>query len=133
MKRLFPSILIGLLFLTACSAANELTGNWQLQAYGPLSSPIPAQANAYLNFAHGTVSGNTGCNSLSGQYRVINHRLFFSDLFVTLIACVDTATMDQESLFLNALNTNSGFSRQGNHLTIYYNNGKQALEFQRIP
>lgn len=130
LSRFFLCLLV---LLTACRGSDALTGSWQLQAYGPVSTPFLAQAEARLAFDDGQVSGNAGCNSLGGQYHIVGSRLFFSQLSTTLIACLDPVAMQQESQLLDGLNNASSFTVQGDRLLIYYDNGKQALVFQRIP
>ncbi len=133
MLRFFFSPLACLLLLTACQGRNDLSGTWRLQAYGAVSNPTPAQAEAYLTFDQGNVSGKAGCNTFSGQYRVMGNKLLFSNLFTTLIACLDENAMQQESLVLSGLNNAAGFTVQGENLIIYYDHGKSALLFQRAP
>lgn len=133
MLRFFFYPLACLLLLTGCRGPNDLAGTWHLQAYGAVSNPTPAQAKAYITFEKGNVSGNAGCNTFSGQYRIVGNELLFSNLFTTLIACLDQNAMQQESLFLNGLNNASGFTVQDENLRIYYDNGKSVLLFRRAP
>ncbi len=133
MRRIFVYALTGLLLLAACSSQDKLNGDWQLQAYGPTTNPIPAQAKAALTFADGELSGNTGCNSLSGQYRIVGNELLFYELSTTLIACLDANIMQQENHLLTGLNSVSRFTVQGNQLVLYDADGQQVLVFQRVP
>lgn len=50
-------------------------------------SSVPAGLTAYLDFADGRVSGHTGCNSLSGDYELVDGGLRFGEIATTLMAC----------------------------------------------
>ncbi len=133
MLRFFFSPLACLLLLTGCRGPNGLAGTWHLQAYGAVANPTPAPAEAYITFDKGNVSGNAGCNTFGGQYRMAGNKLLFFNLSTTLMACLDQNAMQQESLVLNGLNNASGFTVQNGNLFIYYDNGKSVLLFRRAP
>jgi heat shock protein HslJ len=69
-------------------------------------------------FQDGTVAGSSGCNSYSGGYQVTGGSISFdAALAVTLRAC-ETAVMDQESAYLQALGAAESFAVNGDTLTI---------------
>lgn len=132
MQRFLSLTLACLLLLAACRGPDILTGEWQLQSYGALDNPIPAQAEANIVFKNGTVSGKAGCNTFSGQYRVTGNKVTFSNLASTLMACLGPGVMEQESAIMQGLHDAGQFSVKDNQLVIYHDQGKQVLVFQRV-
>jgi heat shock protein HslJ len=75
MKRYLLMLLLLSLLISGCTSkqAAPLEGTWKLTAYGPKETPTPAVtgAEATLTFdGKGNVTGNGGCNSLGGTYKV---------------------------------------------------------------
>ncbi len=114
---------------TASTTGLENT-RWQVTAFGPSSAPTPivSGTNLSLNFeADGQVTGLGGCNSFGGQYKITADTIAFDELISTLRACVDTKVQQQEERYLAALNSTGKFKRDGNSLTIWYDNGNSIL------
>jgi heat shock protein HslJ len=114
-------LLILTIILSACtSQADSLTGKWKLVSYGPtesMTSAVP-DADATLTFAEdGTVSGNSGCNSLGGEYTVEGSQITFSALTTTLMAC-DEPRMEQEGVVTQVLNGTADYEIEDQTLTI---------------
>ncbi len=91
MKRILPILLFVSMVLSACGTRQvaPLIGTWKLSAYGPKETPTPAVtgAEATLTFApNGSVTGNGGCNSLGGTYKVDDNKITFSEITSTLMA-----------------------------------------------
>jgi heat shock protein HslJ len=122
------------IILSACtSQTDSLLGTWELTSYGPTESMISAvpDADATLTFAeNGTVSGSSGCNSLSGEYTVEGSQITFSALTTTLMAC-EEPRMDQESAVLQVLSDTVEFEIENETLTI--TNGNMVLVFSSVP
>jgi heat shock protein HslJ len=118
----YPLFLLTLaVILAACtSKADVLTGKWKLVSYGPtesMTSAVP-DAAATLTFADdGTVSGNSGCNSLGGEYTIEGNQITFSALTTTLMAC-EEPRMDQESAVTQVLNGTVDYEIEDATLTI---------------
>lgn len=76
------------------------------------------QREPHLIFAEkeARVSGSGGCNSIMGGFDVDNHNLSFKQMAGTMMAC--TNGMEQESAFLKALTTVTGFQITGNTLEL---------------
>ena len=55
---------------TEAATTDALTGNWILVSAGPAETqvPLPAGVVVTANFANGTVSGSSGCNSYNATY-----------------------------------------------------------------
>lgn len=123
------------LTLSACAPkenALPLAGSWRLTAYGPADSPTPAvpDAEAILSFdADGTLTGNSGCNQLGGDYQVDGDQITFGQIVSTLIACPDLQ-MAQEDSMHQVLTGTTSFKIEGNILTITNNN--MVLVFESI-
>jgi heat shock protein HslJ len=122
------------MILSACtSQADSLTGKWKLASYGPMESMTSAvpDADATLTFAgDGTVSGNSGCNSLGGEYTVEGNQITFSALTTTLMAC-EEPRMDQENAVTQVLNGTADYEIEDQTLTINHNG--MLLVFTSVP
>ncbi|HJS19970.1 MAG TPA: META domain-containing protein [Anaerolineales bacterium] len=109
------------LLLTACAPQeNSLTGSWELIAYGPQGSATPAvtDSEAGLTFSEdGTMTGNSGCNSLGGTYEVEGDQITFSTITSTLMAC-DEARVEQEGAVHTVLNSTATYSVEASTLTL---------------
>jgi heat shock protein HslJ len=121
MKRYLLLLLLAGLVLSACTSQEKsLKGSWTLIAHGPESSPNPAvkdsQATIIFN-DDGTLSGNSGCNSFGGEYKVEGGQVTFNRLVSTLMACSDPL-MSQEGAVFQVLNGTVVYNRDGDTLTI---------------
>lgn len=119
-----------LLLLTACAVdkgADPLDGTaWELVSMG---DQLTLEGTTLtLSFAQGQAGGNAGCNSYSGAYRVEGDAFTLDEIVSTLMACVDNAVMDQEQMYLAALNEVSSYSLTDNTLVLYRADGS-ALKF----
>lgn len=122
MKRIITMMILTSIFLSACGAqvSAPLAGTWKLTAYGPKATPTPAVtgAEATLTFDDtGSVTGNGGCNSLGGTYKVNGDQITFSDIVSTLMAC-DDARMAQESAVAKVLSGTATYEIKDNTLTL---------------
>ncbi|MBX7141381.1 MAG: META domain-containing protein [Chitinophagales bacterium] len=71
-----------------------------------------------------TVSGNTGCNSLSGPVEVNGDKISFGSLATTRMACPGD---NPETKFLEALNKTKKFSIYENKLVLKDADDKQVM------
>jgi len=131
MKRILFLLIFLSLFLSACGGgqAASLAGTWKLSAYGPKETPTPAVtgAEATLTFdKNGSVTGNGGCNSMGGSYKVDDHKITFSEIISTLMAC-DDARMAQEGAVAKVLSGTATYELKDNTLTL--TNGDTVLIF----
>jgi heat shock protein HslJ len=75
----------------------------------------------------GKVMGNSGCNRLSGTYKVEGNKITFGPMISTKMACPG----DGEQRFLTALNSVNGFRIE--NLKLYLLNGEaEALQFKKV-
>ena len=86
---------------------------------------------ATLRFQPGdhTISGSGGCNSYGGSYTIFGSSLHFGEMRSTLIACLDTAAMNQESAYLQALGAVESYRLDGDTLTLEGSSGRTAITF----
>ena len=101
---------------------------WVLESIG--DTPVVAGSEVSLQFdADNQAGGNAGCNSYGGTYVLTGSQIEFTEIVSTLMACVDETMMDQESAYLQALNSAHSVSVEGDRLTISYEGGQ--LNFVR--
>jgi heat shock protein HslJ len=127
-KKILLVLLAFCFVLSACSAkensSTSLIGSWKLTSYGPAGSPTPAVSDveAGLTFSKdGTVTGNSGCNSLGGNYKVEGEKITFDQIVSTLMAC-DDPRMKQEDVVHKVLTDTATYMIEGNTLTLTNNN-----------
>ena len=122
MKRYLLLFVLLSLLISGCASrqAAPLERTWKLTAYGPKDTPTPAvtDAEATLTFdGKGNVTGNGGCNSLGGTYKVDGNQITFSDVISTLMAC-DDERMAQEGAVTQVLSGTAGYAIEDNTLTL---------------
>ena len=78
-------------------------------------------------FDENQVSGTGGCNSYSGGYSVKGGKITFSDLAMTLMACLDQKANQQEADYFIALNQVDKFTVSQDSLELTGSN--VSLEF----
>jgi putative lipoprotein len=127
-KKYLITLLIICLAISACTAKNEgsstsLIGSWKLTSYSraDVLTPAVTDTEAGLTFKDdGTVTGNSGCNGLGGNYKVEGDQVTFDQIVSTLMAC-DDARMTQEGAFHQVLTDTATFKIEGNTLTLANN------------
>jgi heat shock protein HslJ len=110
-----PTALLALLAISACAitsreATMDLPGtSWvlvDLDGAAPVGEPPPT-----LSFdEQGGVHGSTGCNRFSGEVTIEGAALTFGPLATTRMACLDPALGAQETTFLAAVESVSGYT-----------------------
>ncbi len=65
------------------------------------------------------ISGNTGCNLMSGGFQIDGTRISFSRVITTRRACLDQNVMRVEQEFTRALEAATRFALDGNTLRLY--------------
>ena len=128
MKKYLITLLIICLAISACNAKNErpaasLIGSWKLTSYSraDVLTPAVTDTEAGLTFKDdGTMTGNSGCNGLGGNYKVEGDQVTFDQITSTLMAC-DDARMAQEGAVHQVLTDTATFNIEGNTLTLTNN------------
>lgn len=99
---------------------------WLLETLVDGETASTPAADASIRFEEdGTVTGHNGCNGFGGTYDPDDG---FSDLFQTLIGCMD-AVADQETHFMGVLGSQPTLAIEGSQLTITAPDGR-ALVFR---
>ncbi len=113
------------------AAAPKLAGTWSVTGYNngreAVVSPILG-TQLTLSFENGVVSGRAGCNTFSGTYTTDGNRIKMGTIAVTNMMCADNKVMDQEQLFLKALQSVVRWSVEGDHLDMHRADDQRALE-----
>lgn len=119
---------------TNAPAAPDLVGtSWVLASYqdaqGTAVDAAPGNP-ATLSFApEGALSGSTGCNAISGTYATDGTNLTITLGPSTLRACEDPATEAQELAITQNLPTVSGYTIDGESLTLTDQDGATLFTY----
>jgi heat shock protein HslJ len=109
--------------------------SWRLVSYGKTGSETPAMEGpgVTLKFEDGSqVVGSAGCNTFGATYEVsAGSQLSITKVVSTLMACSDEALMEQETQYLEALQSAESFEISEDSLSIRYGGGQGVLEFSR--
>jgi heat shock protein HslJ len=122
MKRILLLLFFISLITSACRAQQSaaVVGTWKLSSYGSKNYPVAAVADAAATLTfdnRGSVTGNGGCNSLGGEYKVDGNQITFDKIVSTLMAC-DSARMAQESAVTKVLSGTAEYEIKDNTLTL---------------
>ncbi len=83
-----------------------------------------------LSFGEGSLKGSAGCNNYGGSYAVSEDSLRLNDLYWTEMACMEPeGILDQEMVYLNALNTAASYRMDAGRLELYDEAGTQILVY----
>lgn len=90
--------------------------DWMAESIGGQAVIQPGRVT--LAFLEGRVSGRSGCNRYSGPVEVGTTAMKVGPLISTKMACMEAGLMQQESAYLNALQSAQSYSIDGTTLTI---------------
>ena len=76
----------------------------------------------------GRLSGHAGCNRFFGAFEITGDRIAVGPLGATRMACPGPV-MELERVFLHALETASGFARDGTRLVFTDTQGNTSATF----
>jgi heat shock protein HslJ len=88
--------------------------SWQVVQIGDLTPPANIRSTVY--FEKEGVNGSGGCNSYFGSYTRNSEKITFSGLGSTMMYCEEA--MDQETAFLNALQSAARYRVEDGKLTL---------------
>ena len=120
-------------------AVNQgLSGSsWEVVAYNnsqeAVINVIP-ESQLTISFAEdGQINGNAGCNDYFGAYEVIGENISLGPIGMTEKACLEPeGVMEQEMLFLAALETAATYRVEGSTMEMSSADGASVASFQRI-
>lgn len=127
MKRMIQllGMLLVALLLVGCASAERTVDEPLVNTYWKLThlsdAPITVverqrEAHFVLHTDDQRVMGSTGCNRMTGRYRLEGDSLSFEQLASTRMACADG--MQTEQAFQNALGRVAEWRVQGQRLTL---------------
>lgn len=129
---IFTAIL--LLLLSACSGGSlkdPLNGTaWALTSIDD-TSPLE-NTSVTIEFTDGKIGGSSGCNSYGGSYKLSGEKFSTDSIAMTLMACMDSGVMEQESAFLDHLQNAQTYKLADGQLLILSSDGK-SLTFTQNP
>ncbi len=108
------------------SSLGGLAGvNWVLSSFGPAAAPVAVLPGSTVTalFTTDGISGSTGCNTYTGNFTYDNATLTFTPFIATKMACTDNNAMSQETAFLSALQSATGYQITNGQLQIMYPDG----------
>ena len=123
-----------LLSFRASIGKAALHGGWNATSYytGNAVQSVEPGSTLTLEFAGARVSGDSGCNTFDGGFRVRGvDRIHIGPLAATLRACADPALNDQETRYLAALQLAVRYRVTGSSLALYRPGGTIAATFER--
>jgi heat shock protein HslJ len=143
-KLLYVWISIMLAASGACSApralhemgmVDDLQGTqWQLNSYGAEGPDIRVVEGVQITLAftgENQVGGTDGCSIFEGEYEVNGSSLVFRDMTSRRVNCNDQKLLSQEFQYMGALNDTDKYSIEGDHLILWYGEGRYTLNFSR--
>lgn len=128
-------VLLALLMVVPMAAAQEgaaLDGtHWQLVSLDG-AEPVKGTSITLRFGPEKSAGGSGGCNSYGSTYtQDADGRITFTDVISTMMACAQ-AVMDQESVYLAALQSASAYQLVAGQLVVTYGDG-QKLIFDPAP
>jgi putative lipoprotein len=134
------TIIIGLVLavLAACIAqapeaeSGLVNTKWTLISFGaPLAeTPVLEGSTITLEFGgEGQAGGSGGCNSYSAQYETQADTLSVGQIASTRMSCEQDGIGQQEQNYFQALEASGKYKLDGEHLTIWYGDRNDVLNF----
>jgi heat shock protein HslJ len=115
--------------------SQNLSGtSWQVIAYNngkqAVVSVMTGTDLTAVFGSDGNLSGNSGCNTYSGPYKVDGNKITIGPLASTMKACADQAVMDQEAQFLAALNSAATYRVEGTLMELRTGDDAMAAQLK---
>jgi heat shock protein HslJ len=117
--------------------SQDLAGtSWQVIGYnngkGAVVSVMAGTTLTAEFGADGNLSGNSGCNTYNGPFTVTPDQIKIGPLATTRMACAEPAgVMEQEALYLAALETAATYKIEGMRLQLRTADGALAADFSK--
>jgi heat shock protein HslJ len=114
--------------------SQDLSGtSWQVIAYNngkQAVTSVLASTTLTAEFGKdGKLSGNSGCNTYTGAFTITGDQIKIGPLATTRMACPQEI-MDQETLYLAALQTAATYRIEGTGMELRTKDGALAADFQ---
>ena len=117
--------------------SQELSGSsWETTAYNNGKQAVIGMLDGTTLTADfgkdGTLSGNSGCNTYSGEYKVSGNQITIGPLASTMMACSEPeGVMEQETQYLAALQSAAIYEIEGNVMQLRTKDDALAAIFNR--
>lgn len=123
MKYLLMTCLVISMLYSCSSSRNstqltDLAGNWRLTVFPNATKPFAeffTMKTPELEFNGQRVTGNTGCNRISGSFDVDGEGFKFGNLATTKMGCPGY----DENVYLDALNMTNRFRLNADQLSLF--------------
>ena len=122
------TVLIFTLVFTSCDETKkvidvagsvQLTGNYTVSAINGKKLSSGPYATFSLSALDNSFRGNSGCNSVFGNYTIDLYAINFDNLAVSERYCAEKEIMKAERDFIDALNKTGSYALQNGVLTFY--------------
>jgi heat shock protein HslJ len=131
-------VLITALAITSCGGIGNSTNlagtSWKLVSFGTNTSLTAAAPDVPTSLdigKDGKMSGNVGCNSFSGDYKVNGSQITFGPVVSTLMACPDPV-MKQEAAVLKVFSGTANFKVDAGSIVITSEDGLSTVTFEQV-
>ena len=107
------------------------TTYWKLMEVGGMEANLAVnerEPHLILDEEKTQASGFTGCNRFFGSYQLKDNNISFSRMGVTRMACLHG--MEQEGLYLRALETTASWQLEGDGLFLFDQEGRVVARFK---
>lgn len=125
-------VLVAVLGLLGCTPgpAAEVAGvTWRLVELR--GQPADPAATVTAIFEDGRVGGSAGCNHYGGPARLRGNRVSVGPIASTLMACTPDSIMDQEAVYLQALEAADRWQLAGDRLVLHDSAGGELVAYVR--
>jgi heat shock protein HslJ len=119
-------VIIGLLNIGIFAQSDLSAARWNLTE---INGRKVDNSKAYLEINENRLTGNAGCNRLSGEAKISRKNIKFARIATTKMFCGENGVMRLETYFTNALEKVSQFKKSGNNLSFYAGN-RLILKFK---
>jgi heat shock protein HslJ len=127
----------GKALVTYKAQSQDLAGsNWDVTGYNNGKQAVVSVITGTTLTASfgkdGTLSGNSGCNTFSGPYKLDGNHITIGPLASTMMMCSDPAgVMEQEAQYLAALQSAATYQIDGNVLQLRTKDDAMAVNFSK--
>ncbi len=122
-----------LLVFEASDGASAIVGKWTATGYytGTAVQSVVLGSTLTADFKDGQVSGDSGCNTFSGPYKVTGTKIKMGPFASTLKACTDAELQAQEQHYTAALDLATTFRVTPTQLELFRADGGIAATFEK--
>jgi heat shock protein HslJ len=122
-----------LLVFDESSGADAIAGRWNVLSYytGTAVSSVVSGSTVTAEFKDGHITGDTGCNSYMGPYKIDGNAITIGPLASTKKTCSSEELSKQETSYLAALEVATTFAVTGSRLDLFREGGTFAVTMEK--